>query len=799
MELKEEEVLLLGAFLHDIGKFVQRALADPHEKTHAQLSREVVKKLLEFLDGEDRERIERIVGEHHESVGDRLGEIVTEADRIAAGERLPREFAPHEKISEFRLRQPLGVLGCKSADSLGISTLPMFPLASLRPDEGTMFPIEKTKEKGHYEGLWKGFADEVVKLPQGSFEAFFLSLYNLLYKYTWCVPSAAFRDYPTISLFDHSRMTAAMAWCLYKGDAERPFMFIKGDLGGIQNFIYSIASPDDAQEGMAKRLRGRSFYLSLIAESVARFIMDKLRLPEPNLIWLGGGGFLILAPNSEETRCDLKKAIGEIETELLYKHHGQLSLAVAYCEASKDDMAKPTTDKEVNFKKLMEKLGDELEKAKEKKFKSQGTWPTLPSEGETECIVCAAPMKENEGKIVETDDGKKKLVLICPDCQRQERIGKALPGSNYLLWTTESWNPSDGAYVDVLGQRWCLLGNPPANPPSKGILYRIKGMNFLEEARKEDTVARGFRFIATHVPGTFEEMAEKADGMDYLAALRMDVDDMGYLLATVQKEFQTPSFYASVSRLLDLFFSGYMNTMIRGNDALYIVYAGGDDLFIVGAWDKVLAKALEISQKFGKYTGNPENLHLSGGYYIFKPKFPIGRAAEGAGEAEDDAKKGKKRRKCENKDCEKQNQKSSTNQEPEGKNALCAFNEVFRWDEVKEALNFSAKLHEYLADEKISRSFVQTLLNIYHNDYKECRLIWAARVIYQLARNVSAGKSAKTPEEREKALAEAINYLHGKLVRGEPGKEIMKTAQLWANVVLLKTREKPKNQKEEKR
>jgi CRISPR-associated protein Csm1 len=750
VELKEDEVLLLGAFLHDIGKFVQRALANPQEKTHAQLGEEVIDKLLEFVSA--KERVKKIVRGHHEEVEDELAKIVKEADHIAAGERTPRREPAHEKISESPLRQSLYFLDEKDKD---INSAPMFPLKPLGPYEDNIFPVKPGGDRGHYGELWKDFADEANKLPKGSFNAFFLSLYHLLYKYTWCVPSAAFKDYPTISLFDHSRMTAAVAWCLYKGDKEKPFMFIKGDIGGIQNFIYSLASPDEAQEGMARRLRGRSFYLSLLTESAARLIMEKLRLPEPNLIWVGGGGFLLLAPNKgEETRRELREAIQEIESELLEKHHGQLSLAVAYCEASEKDMVKPVKDKTDdgrNFKALMKTLGEKLEDAKEKKFALQDKWPSLSPKGETECIVCAAPMKkEKEGN-----------ASICQDCQAQKKIGEDLPDSNYLLWVTdENRNPSDEPCAEILGQRWYLLKNPPANPPGNAVLYRTRGMDFLEGAKENDTLARGFRFVATHVPGTFEEMAKKAEGADYLAALRMDVDDMGYLLAKVPDEFQTPSFYASVSRLLDLFFSGYMNTMIRGDEALYIVYAGGDDLFIVGAWDKVLEKALEISEKFGKYTDNPESLHLSGGHYIFKPKFPIGRAAEGAGKAESRAKE------------EKRHKQESSGEKSETKNALCAFGEVFSWDKVKEALGFSDKLLEYMKDEKISRSFVQTLLDIYHRDYKDKRLIWAARVMYQLARNV--------PDE-------LVAELEKELVRGNK----METAQLWANIALLKTREKP--------
>ncbi|MEO0181119.1 MAG: type III-A CRISPR-associated protein Cas10/Csm1 [candidate division WOR-3 bacterium] len=762
---KNEQVLLLGALLHDIGKFAQRALDEGERELHQELSEKVVKALtdlLTFLDKEDKERVRVIVREHHEGEpSEFIARIVKKADRISASERQERRFFSDEKISEFRLRSSLSALG-KESCSQDIHSLPMLPLAPLGTYADNIFPIKPSEDKGSYEEIWKGFADEAKNLPKDSFDAFFLSLYHLLYKYTWCVPSAVFKSYPTISLFDHARMTAAIAWCLYhtgnaESDNDKRFMLISGDLGGIQDFIYYLASPDDAQTGMAKRLRGRSLYLSLLTESIARFIMGRLRLPEPNLIFAGGGGFLLLAPNTSGINENLKEAIKETEAWLLERHLGQLSLAVVKVEASINDMGS-------NFGKLMKDIHEELAKAKERKFSEMEAWPELASD-EDECIVCAAPMKESEGKLVE-EDGTERLVSICPDCQLHESIGGLLPDSKYLLWTEEDWN-SDGPFFEILGQKWCLLKEAPDSPPETGILYKIRGMNFLEPIGENRNLAMGFRFIASHVPDTFESMAKKAEGASYLAALRMDVDGMGYLLAKgIPMDFRTPSVYASISRQLDLFFSGYINTLVRENDNLYIVYAGGDDLFIVGAWNEVIEKAREINKEFWEYTENSESLHLSAGYTIFKPKFPIGRAAEECGEAENKAKKG-------------------------GKNALCAFNEVFGWKDVKKALCFAEMLEHYIGNSQISKGFVQTMLDIYHKDHKEGRLIWASRVLYQIARNV--------PDELKGELQEKLV----KIPVNEKTMEdtMMKTAQLWANVALLKVRKKEetKETKEEKR
>lgn len=72
-------------------------------------------------------------------------------------------------------------------------------------------------------------------------------------------------------------------------------------------------------------------------------------------------------------------------------------------------------------------------------------------------------------------------------------------------------------------------------------------------------------------------------------------------------------------------------------DYLNIIYAGGDDLFVVGRWDKVIDFAdrihKEVDVRFSK-----DDITISGGIAIVNPKFPIAKAAELAGNAEDAAK-----------------------------------------------------------------------------------------------------------------------------------------------------------------
>lgn len=132
---------------------------------------------------------------------------------------------------------------------------------------------------------------------------------------------------------------------------------------------------------------------------------------------------------------------------------------------------------------------------------------------------------------------------------------------------------------------------------------------------------------------TFEEYA----GNTNLGILRMDVDGLGKRFIT---GFDSISQYKAFSKRLVDFFEKEIEKIQQEpafKPYLNIIYAGGDDLFVVGRWDKVIDFAerihLETKERFGS-----DGISISGGVAIVQPKFPIAKAAELAGEAEDAAK-----------------------------------------------------------------------------------------------------------------------------------------------------------------
>lgn len=132
---------------------------------------------------------------------------------------------------------------------------------------------------------------------------------------------------------------------------------------------------------------------------------------------------------------------------------------------------------------------------------------------------------------------------------------------------------------------------------------------------------------------TFEEYAENTN----LGILRMDVDGLGKRFIT---GFDSINQYKAFSKRLVDFFekeTGKIQQEPTFKPFLNIIYAGGDDLFVVGRWDKVIDFAERIRQETKERFGS-DGISISGGIAVVQAKFPVSKAAELAGEAETAAK-----------------------------------------------------------------------------------------------------------------------------------------------------------------
>lgn len=161
---------------------------------------------------------------------------------------------------------------------------------------------------------------------------------------------------------------------------------------------------------------------------------------------------------------------------------------------------------------------------------------------------------------------------------------------------------------------------------------------------------------------SFAGLAHAACGADLVGCLRMDVDNLGRIISEDidDKDFDLVSL-SHLSHMLNLFFKVYLCKICEGQlgcdkpadltDKNYdqdsesqergaagrnvsVIYAGGDDLFIAGAWDEVTELSYDIQKCFAKFSG----LGISGGVTLHKEKFPLYQMARLSGEAEGYAK-----------------------------------------------------------------------------------------------------------------------------------------------------------------
>lgn len=82
---------------------------------------------------------------------------------------------------------------------------------------------------------------------------------------------------------------------------------------------------------------------------------------------------------------------------------------------------------------------------------------------------------------------------------------------------------------------------------------------------------------------------------------------------------------AAFSRQMSLFFKYHINGLLQGL-WVSIVYAGGDDVFLVGAWNHTLQAALRIQKHLRSYTCGA--LTISAGIAMFNEHYSIRAAAK---------------------------------------------------------------------------------------------------------------------------------------------------------------------------
>nr|WP_320012209.1 type III-A CRISPR-associated protein Cas10/Csm1 [uncultured Desulfobulbus sp.] len=741
------QYLTVGAFLHDLGKFAERAYAvevgDKDEVQQVYHYAHAYHTELALLSLFPKERLEseaaglpgltilNLASRHHNPRSD-FEFIVAEADRIASG----HDRAIGDAVSQFdtgsrekKSRTPMiSVLSRVRLENL--KNEPVYDWryrlkkASVMYSDAfkEIYPVPKDgytadEVQGDYKEHWRQFSEAIKPGAGFGLDIFdhFPTLVAICREYQWCLAATTrLQDLADTSLFDHQKISAALAACMYIYHADqnhelasdgitrkgiianrglKKYLLFCGDISGIQNFIYSISS-----KGAFRTLKGKSFFIQLLAEIIAQEFIDSLGLTVTNILYASGGKFYLLLPNTNSIKTIISKLADDINRDFFTDYAGNLFIRTGYSELSGDDLTGQGTS--------LYQAWDDL--ARSLVFEDRNRYSQLAIDNYEQifginldgaratCPVCSATIQG------ETNH-------ICRSCREMEEIGRFLPKARYLIVSKDSHAMgSDGYLMRIRDYCIWFSSDKPAKISRKPAMILVLNNGDFSAIPKQfpyPNVVNSMPFtVGSNVSfdrQTFDEIAEQARGVRRLGILRMDVDNLGKIFSQglehykheqikESERFHSLGRITTMSWQLSTFFGAVLPNLISSDpdwgQRATVVYSGGDDLFLLGAWDTLPRISLKIVDEFAEFTCRNMSFSLSGGLVLTGGKFPIYKSAQMAGEAEEAAKHN--------------NTTFTGTKNMVGKNSFTFLSTPMHWAEFREIAALQAGLKYILQDKK---------------------------------------------------------------------------------------------------
>lgn len=641
---EKETKLIIAAILHDIGKVIYREGNDVRKHSISGYD------YLKDTGITDKEILDAVKYHHAQSLknadieDNSLSYIVYMADNIASATDR-RERMEEEK--GFEISAPLeSVFNILNHNDGHMYYKPSF----LNPDDDINYPSNtKTMFDRHYYNKIKANITNNLKGMNYN-KDYINSLIEVMEANLSYVPSSTSKnEIADISLFDHVKLTAAIASCIYQYlmanniDNYKQELFIDGksfyeknvfmlysmDISGIQKFIYTIHS-----ENAMKILRSKSFYLEIMMEHIIDCLLDRLHLSRANLIYSGGGHCYILIPNTEEVRTIVEKYNFEINQWFLDNYKVSLYISSGYSECSSNSLK---NDPEGSYAEIFKNISKKISEQKASRYTAEqiiNLNKIREKDYSRECRIC-----KNVSKV--DDDG------LCPTCSALKLLSSKILDEKYAFFTVVS-EKEPGALKLPLD--YYLISEDEKNLTERLLnndktFVRTYGKNKMYTGKRVSNKLWVGNYHSDC--NTFEDMADCSKEIKRIGVLRADVDNLGRAFVSGfnneanNNRYVTLSRTATLSRQLSLFFKLYINSILREGEYTIednsegektiirnavICYSGGDDLFIVGAWNEIIELAIDIQKKFALYTEG--TLTLSAGIGIYRHNYPISVIAE---------------------------------------------------------------------------------------------------------------------------------------------------------------------------
>lgn len=666
-------------------------------------------------------------------------------------------------------------------------------------------PRDDDAARAEYAGLFDNFIQALARLAHRDNPRLWLDHFTSLWeRFASAIPAATVgKVIPDVSLYDHCRATAALAAALYryhqetgtlsetavKDNEQEKFLLITGDFYGIQNFIFTEGG--STNRAAAKILRGRSFAVSLLSELAAETLCREMGLPVTSILLNAAGKFTILAPNLPETDAIIKGVEKELNIWLVQHYFGETTIGFSRVAASGNDFASG------RFPGLWERLAQAGEARKCRKLDIETHGGVVG--GYLDCFdnrlnpsLCPFCGKRP------ADFGTFGKPLLganeaaCGICYDHIQIGRQIIRADSVA-VIEVGTPFDhNGLVKPLFDRYQLVFDLKESQEIELIKEgKLLALRHLARAGASLDERLAVRFIGGYVPTytktdqhderyihgrmseekklemidmigegvkSFHHIAKGAliprpddggrfQGTEALGVLKADVDNLGKLFACGLPEKRLNlSRLATFSRQMNGFFTVHIPHLLatdkRFSD-IYTVFAGGDDLFLIGPWNRIIDFASTLHESFARFGCGNHAVTISAGICINKPGVPVPAVVAEVEEALEAAKHG-------------------------DKNQITLFGETARWDEFERLRGIRDALDSWQRQGYIGKSLLYRLNEFQELAKRERRLIaakrpidladmdclaWRSKFTYTATRNV--GKTLDK-ESRSSALDEVL-------------------------------------------
>lgn len=626
---------ILAGLLHDIGKFYQRTgiklekYYDIYKKnnsyTHACYTAQFIEENIKIKFESISSLMDESAGHHNSAYG-----IVKQADFISSGhDRKEAKMTDYADVSDdinenyktrrlFTIFNELKIYEQKNK----LKLLNLDPLLNQTyKDFGKNHLSNKEAEK-EYLDLYEKFLTDVKKIDFNNINNY-IKLHHLIYpiikNYTTSIPANTISDMPTVSLYEHLKLTAAIAGCIEQETEEIPLVIFDYDVSGIQSFIYKITEGGSKKEKISKNLRTRSFYLSLLADFIAYYIIHKFNLSYENILYSSAGRGRLLLPNIKNFDEMILKICNEIESQLYKIHNGSLGIVFSYLKLDGNEFSKKPLD-DFDNKKIRVN-------SKNQKFKeviSKENFSFIKSPLNKICTMC----ENNESK-----------ADICEFCNSMLELNDFILAKNDKFYIEFNYNDkvTNSDFTLKIGDigeiNFYLKYDFPINDDSFYLSINSYEVGEIKTYAMSLNKNISFTDISKY-------RKNSNFGDNKIAVIKMDVDNLGYIFKYGLKgerenkeknqnnDKETSSKTLNLSRTLDLFFS-YKLPKICG-EKTYINYSGGDDLVIIVPACSALEIVERIINEFNIYTSYNKSLTISAGIDIFEAVSPVRYAIERA-------------------------------------------------------------------------------------------------------------------------------------------------------------------------